>query len=288
MLRDELDMLQCRLEAMEDWDVTTVVVEAPVTHRGVPKPLAYSAVGKERFARWADRIIHVVADLPDLPDPADAGEDAPDPEAAREHKRLEAWMREHAQRQAAWPVIARHAGPGDVVLICDVDEIPSPALLAWDGPDVVAARMRTCLFAVDWEVPQALIPPTCVAATAGYLHQRLAEHCGLGQVRDARSSYPVLADGGWHLSWTGGPQRQREKLETATCHTELLSTAEGQMIRDGTRWRTSQDGGGLPVEPVDVDETWPAYVYERRCPANWFRPRASAVGALGGAPAGSG
>jgi hypothetical protein len=26
--------------------------------------------------------------------------------------------------------------------------------------------------------------------------------------------------------------------------------------------------------PVDVDESWPRWVYERNCPGNWFRPRA--------------
>jgi hypothetical protein len=30
---------------------------------------------------------------------------------------------------------------------------------------------------------------------------------------------------------------------------------------------------GTKMLPVDVDATWPRWVYERRCPANWFRPR---------------
>ena len=82
------------------------------------------------------------------------------------------------------------------------------------------------------------------------------------------------ATGGWHFSWTGqgGPAWQAAKLDEATCHTEILGTAEAGLIRSGARWATAQDGGGLPVRPVTVDETWPAYIYERRCPAAWFRP----------------
>lgn len=250
MFRDELGMLQCRLEETRDYPVQSVIVESPVTHRGVAKPLHYqdNAGG---FAADADRIHHVVADLP---------QDTP-------------WAREHAQRNAAWPVIDALAGDGDTVIIGDCDEIPSPALLGWKGPAVAAVRMRTFLFAADWEVPGHLLPPTCVVATVRYLRRRAADGFGLAEVRDRRGDYTVLSGGGWHFSWIGGPARQREKLETATCHTELLGTPEGDLIASGERYRTSQDGGGLPVVPVDVDETWPAYIREHRCPAEWLRPR---------------
>jgi hypothetical protein len=252
MFRDELDMLQCRLEATQDWDVRHIIVESPVTHRGVPKPLYY---GRDAgaFEPWQDQIEHVVTDLPDVPP----------------------WGREHAQRDAAWPVINGRADPGDTVIIGDCDEIPSAALMDWSGPGVVvSARMRTTLFAVDWMVPDQCVPPTCVAAKVGWLR---AQGGSLAALRDQRGKWQVIQDGGWHFSWIGGPERQRDKLDTATCHTELLGTAEGDMIRDGTRWRTSQDGGGLPVVPVDVNGTWPAYIRERRCPEDWFRPQEAAV-----------
>lgn len=254
MFLGEFDMLYCRLEAMQDYDVHHVIVESPVTHRGIPKPLHFTE-NAAVFASWADRITCVTVDLPQ-----------PSP-----------WAREHAQRNAAWPAIASQARNEDVVLIGDLDEIPSPALLEWAGPDVAAVRMRTCLFAADWEVPQAHVPPQCVIAEAGWLRRQAAAGRFLAEVRDARDSWPVFEGGGTHLSWIGGPERQREKLETATCHTELLGTFEGDLIARGERWRTSQDGGGLPVVPVEVDESWPAYVHERRCPAEWFRPRESEV-----------
>lgn len=253
MFRGEFDMLRCRLETMDGWDVMHVLVESPRTHRDVPKPL-YWQQRQDEFAQWADRILYIAVDLPQ-----------PYP-----------WAREHAQRNAAWPAINGRARNEDTVLISDLDEIPSPALLDWAGPDVAAVRMRTCLFAVDWEVPQEHLPPQCVIAEAGWLRRQAAGGRLLAEVRDARHMYPVLEGGGTHLSWIGGPDAQREKLETATCHTELLGTVEGDLIAAGERWRSSEDGGGLPVVAVDVNESWPAYVYERRCPASWFRPREAA------------
>lgn len=249
MFRDELDMLDFRLHELGG-QVETVLVEAPTTHRGIAKPLHY-AENKERFAPWADRITHVVADLP-----AD----------------LDPWPREHAQRDAAWKaVLDAGAQDDDVVLICDVDEIPSAAALAWEGPGAVSLWMRTTLYAVDWEVPPSYpLPPTAVAATVGYLRG-----CDgmLGQVRDSRGAYNMITDGGWHFSWIGGPERTRQKLLTSTCHTELLSHPEAELILSGARYREGADGGGIPVVPVDVDETWPRYIQERKCPAEWFRPR---------------
>jgi beta-1,4-mannosyl-glycoprotein beta-1,4-N-acetylglucosaminyltransferase len=250
MFRDELDVLEMRLTALERCDmVEHVLVESPVTHRGFGKPLVF-AENKDQFGKWLPRVTQVVAPVIDA---------AP-------------WVVEHAQRNAAWTYINDVAKNSDIVFICDVDEIPAQPMLEWRGDQPVAVRMRTCIFAVDWEVTTP-IPPTCVIASVGYLRLQATYGAGLAEVRDGRGLYPELADGGWHLSWLGGPERQREKLATGTCHTELLTSPEGALIASGARWRSSEDGGGLAVKPVDVDDSWPVYVYDRRCPASWFRPR---------------
>jgi hypothetical protein len=262
MFLDDWEMLECRLEAFGAIDAVHIIVEAPMSHRGEPKPL-HLLENPGRWRRWTGRIVPVAAH--GLP----AGEG--------DH-----WGREHAQRNAAWPTIARWK-PEDSspVLICDGDEIPSRALLehlprwaATSDTGTLAIPMRTCLFAVDWEAIGPL-PPTCVAATAGHIRKRAGGD--LARVRDGRNSYPRFeGDGGWHLSWIGGPEAQRDKLLKTTCHTELLDSAEGELIASGERWRTASDGGGIPVKAVDVDESWPAYVRERRCPESWYRPREAA------------
>ena len=182
------------------------------------------------------------------------------------------WVREHVQRDAAWLAILKAgAQDEDIVLITDADEIPSLSALAWEGPGAVTLFMKTTLYAVDWLVPPSYpLHPSAVAATVGYLRQHGGQ---LGAVRDGRYSLPVITDGGWHFSWLGGPERQREKLESATCHLELLNHPEAELIRSGARYRDGASGGGIPVIPVDVDETWPQWIRERKCPPEWFRPR---------------
>jgi Glycosyltransferase family 17 len=255
MFRDEADMLQMRLEETASW-ARTVVVEAPVTHRGMPKPLHYLE-NEAGFAPWADVIDHVIAALPDDPDP---------------------WVREHAQRNAAWPVIDAAAGDDDWVIIGDLDEIPSwfadPARLSRRQPDPgpVSVRMRTFLYAVDWEAAdQDALPPTQVRASARYIRSRGGDLAG---IRDRRGEYPEVRDGGWHFSWLGGPGAQRRKLESGTCHTELTDSEEGRLIADGTRWRAATTSGtGIRTVPAEVDGSFPAMIRDRRCPPEWFRPR---------------
>ena len=243
MLRDELDMFECRLTEMQDYDVTHVLVESLITHRGEDKPLHY-VENRERFKLWKDRIRNVTV-------PRSAFR----PEAGY-------WEREHVQRNTAW--LALDPEPDDVVLISDVDEIPSAAVLTAQPVTAALIMQRCACFAVDWLWP--VLEPTGVLARAAAIAGR-----SLAEVRDARHSFPPILDGGWHLSWMGGHEAHLAKL-AAHCHTEqdvplnLDRITSGQAYAEG--WHI-----GTKLVPVDVDGTWPRYVREGRCPASWFRPR---------------
>ncbi len=242
MFRNEVDMLEARLTELEDTAAAHVLVEAPVTHRGVPKPLYY-AENRERFTRWNHKIVHVVADLPDSTDP---------------------WVRERAQRDAALPAIAAIADGDDIIIAADVDEFP-PLPLPSPEP-LLALLMRLMLYAVDWEHPDRFF---CSVLA------RWAEIRGksLAVLRDGRSTYPRL-EAGMHLTWHGGIEEQRVKLGVH-CHTEMRQD-EYDRINDGWCYtRGIHQQGDFNMVPVDVDETWPRWIWERKCPENWFRPRST-------------
>jgi hypothetical protein len=240
LFRDELDVLEMRLTELDGSRVWRhVLIEAPVDHQGHPKPLHY-AENRERFAAWNDRIIHVVAALP-----------AGDP-----------WARINAQRDAALPVLA-DAGPDDVVHIADVDEIPSLAALAAVPEPAVAFRMWLHPFAVDWQHPEPQL--TGVSVRRSLLGSLTA-------ARDRRSRYPAVDGAGRHFTFLGGQDAIRGKLQ-AFCHLEQYEMISAMNERDdcyrrGHAWWHPDD-----CEPVTVDETWPEYIRDRRCPPSWFRPR---------------
>jgi hypothetical protein len=246
MLSDELDMLELRLTELQEYpDVRHVLVESPQTHQGDPKPLYYRDFAS-RFACWQERIVYLAAE--------------PEPH-------LGAWGRERHQRDWAWHVLAAHTQPDDLVLAADVDEIPSPAVLAAQPSVAVALQQRVFHSAVDWEYPEP--QRTSVLARAGYL---AALPGRLTALRGQRDRLPLLANGGWHFSWLGTAAQRQAKLRS-TCHRDMPA-AEWSAIFTGDTWQTGRHhASDAAVKPTDVDETWPAYVRERRCPASWFRPR---------------
>jgi hypothetical protein len=238
MVRDELPMLQMRLEELDGIAWRHILVEATVDHQGHPKPLWY-AENREQFAPWHDRIIHVVVDdLPDSPNP---------------------WVREHAQRDRALPALVE-ADMFDPVLIADIDEIPAREALVAEPRPVLAFEQEVHPFAVDW---LAFSERTSALATAGSVRGR-----GLAATRDARASYPVVRNAGFHFCWLGGKERCLQKLD-AFCHLEAREIVRqgiesGDFIERGL-WNVAR------LQPVDIDERWPKMIRERRCPPEWFR-----------------
>ena len=251
LFRDELDLLECRLVQMDEWPVWRhVLVEARVDHQGHPKPLVY-AENKERFAPWADRIVHVVAD--ELPGMAEASP----------------MDREAAQRDSTIHGLGG-ASAGDWLILADVDEIPNEHALAavQDGQRGVL-EMTCCIFAVDWLWGQPLRTSTVLPAR------------GLGRLsaerRDGWNAGPVIPEAGHHLTWLGGRDGIAAKT-TAHCHVECNGDLEAgydddRFYHDGVNpfARFGWPSGSLI--PVDIDSTWPRWVREHRCPPGWFRPR---------------
>ena len=98
---NELDLLELRLTELYDFVDHFVLVEADTTYTSVPKPFYYEE-NKQRYARWADKIIHIkVTDMPHSPD---------------------AWVNDIFQRNQIARGIA-DAAPEDLIMICDLDEI---------------------------------------------------------------------------------------------------------------------------------------------------------------------
>jgi hypothetical protein len=245
LFHDELDLLAVRLEELDAVVDRFVLCESPVTFQGNPKPLHFDE-HKQRFARWADRIVHVIA----------TGLDG-----------KTTWEREGAQRDRILGGLAE-AAPDDLVLLSDVDEIPKPEALSRVHPSgFTAFEQRFFCFAVDWEHPKGW---------RGTLAARRSEIDSIAKMRQRRDRAPRIQSAGWHLTWLGGPHATLAKLD-AFSHTEIK-----ERVRPGLRADSYLHEGrhvdGVKLVPVDVDATWPCAIHERRCPPGWFRPRREGTG----------
>lgn len=194
---NELDLLEIRLNELSGVADFFVLVEAPFTHSGKPKPLHFRD-NSARFSAFLDRIVHVV--VRDFP-PADMA------------KPGESWKYERHQRDAIGRGLAA-AADGDIVVTSDLDEIPRASALEAYDPSMGLVGLNLSLHAYwlnmvnrETEYPWAKVLPQGMA--------RNMTHC---QIRYT-SGHPILPDGGWHFSFMGGPVEVAAKIE-AFAHQE--------------------------------------------------------------------
>lgn len=259
-INGELEMLQMRLEEMSPAVDYFIAVEADVDHQDHPKPYHISD-NIDRFAAWADKLIVVKAT--GLPTHADD----PDP-----------WARELAQREYVKDGLTElhergiDLGPDTVILHGDVDEICRPLFVRNCHPagvEFVSFGQRMFCFAVDWQHPDMWCGT--VAATLRQIVQIGAKPFQKLRNTRNRNHIVLLGDSGWHFSWLGGKQVTLNKLNSF-CHPEI---AERTLVGLNSELYLRE---GLHVDgrrqiPVEVDDTWPRMIVERRCPETWFRPR---------------
>lgn len=234
---DELDMLECRLREYENTAIYRhVIVEAPLTHRGPGKTLNY-AEHKDRYAPWADRITYVVASglNPAMP-----------------------WPDRIAEQREAVRYGLEDAEPDDIVILSDLDEIISPAgvQVAARGEHVYF-RQRLALFCADWEAPRLWDGPAAA---------RRRDISGFSGFRI--SGRAVTEGAGWHLSWFGGPAAVLAKMGRYGHSEQDAMLADG--VRSG-RFLLRGDTWEGQCSAVNITDEWPRWIFERKCPPQWFR-----------------
>jgi beta-1,4-mannosyl-glycoprotein beta-1,4-N-acetylglucosaminyltransferase len=253
MFFNEVEMLRCRLEELNNVVDRFIVVESYETHQGKKKP-SYYLDNVHRFEPWAGsgRIVLIRAKL----------------------QKADPVAREAEQRQwTAGGLRIAGAAPEDIVLHSDVDEVPTPSAVLglerflWDAArhsPFVTMEQRLCCFAVDWEHP------------AGWRGPVAARRCHIDsfqRMRQARGpATPAMKNAGSHMSWLGGPSVQAEKLG-AFMHTEDSIQGQREAIVGGEHYRQGRHVDGVKLVAVEVDHSWPGYVWRRECPKEWFRPR---------------
>lgn len=240
---DEFDMLECRLVELYDHVDHFVAVEADVTHgHNRPKPYRLTeALEHGWFPDFADKL-HVVraTDLPDA---------------------LDAWSREHAQREWIGHGLRElGAEPDDIVFQSDVDEIPRTEFVDHVNPaGFVAADMDLYCWTLNWLHPQRW---------RGTVAARLRNVDRWAAMRDARLFTPtVIPDAGWHLSWLGGRDAQLRKINSF-CHPEVEDFGRPR-IQSGHFMQAGQHIDGHHLTWVAEPEM-PRWIAEGNAPDSWW------------------
>jgi hypothetical protein len=237
----ELDLLECRLTELYDYVDVFLISESNQTFQGASKPLVLKD-NFDRFDQWKDRIKIIEAVLPDTDNP---------------------WEREYAQRDAMNQALSFYPDEA-YVLNGDVDEIPHPEILkTLKGDGVFSIGYKTYSMAVDWELPGLM----CGTVISKNHH---VQQFGMSELRRQSWTLPSVS-GGWHLTWLGGEDMIKLKASSFS-HTE--PSVQDYVRNMGERMYTEgYHVLGNKLTPVEVDHTWPRWIYEKHCPNTWFRPR---------------
>jgi len=209
---NELELLQYRLETLSSVVDKFVLVESPRTFRGNPKKLYYKE-NKHLFEKYSDKIVHVID--------GDLLEDPPSP-----------WMNEaHQRNYTRVGADSLGLGPGDIVLLSDVDEIFNPEVIK--NIDTLLGQnlfvnMNMDLYYYNIETKLDLDWPAAKATRYSYFRTIYP------QVLRGSSDGPVIPNAGWHLSYFGSPKMIINKLKNFAHseYSEVYGLDDDERVRD--------------------------------------------------------
>lgn len=247
MFYNELDLLEIRLNILDPYVDTFVIVEARETFVGHPKPL-YFEENRERYARWAHKIIHYVVDNSD--------------EALWEFARKSPnvgngehwWVREFYQKENILKAFT--ANDDDLVFVSDVDEIWNPAL-DYSGDGVWRPRQIAYHYYLNNKSDQYFNGWT---GTRAGKYKKLKE-VGVNHFRTEQfTPSKILENGGWHFTNLGDVEFVKKKIESYGHQEYNVSGIKGKIDK---AFKNNEDFLGRCT--LWVDETGlPQYILDNK------------------------
>ena len=268
---NEFELLEIRLNELNDVVDKFVLVEATKTHQGKDKPL-YFEENKKQFSDFLNKMIHIaVSDYPKQANPLQL---------------------EYHQRNRIL-VGLKSCLPEDQIIISDIDEIPRSAKIIeakglkgikifeqqmfyyflnclnvsniggnrkfkWFGP--IMADFKYLKTPQRWRDIcvnlMGLYHPNPLYQIYGFLYYNLIKIFN-------RNPIHVIKDGGWHFSYLGGVEKIIEKIESFH-HTEynVEEYKNPDKIEKAINEGGDIFGRKLQYQFVKLDSTFPKYILE--------------------------
>lgn len=204
---DELDMLEIRLNILNEYVDYFVIVEATETFSGVPKALYYD-INKERFSKFKDKIIYyAVTDTPKDFNDKDCDQHvlnlaSNSDNVTREHL---CWLKEFYQKELIKNALTS-LHDEDICYISDVDEIWNYKLNFVIKDDIYKPMINNCYINYLNVKTSEIWTPSSNPFTGPIVtkYKNIKNNC-LNHLRTLRKTkYVFINDGGWHFNALGG------------------------------------------------------------------------------------
>ncbi len=271
---NELDLLEIRLNILNDTVDKFVLVEATRTHQGKTKPLYFSE-NRDRFRSFQHKIIHIVVD--DYPT------------FFSKWRMPSAWDIEKHQRNAIAKGLI-DCKSEDVIIVSDLDEIPDPkqVTIFKDIPGLKVFQQRDFYYYLncvgldnseewwygsvmahfnDFKNPQELrsVSKKMHAGKMRILKDRRYRFFKSIFHSIYRKNITMIDRGGWHFGYLGGVNKIIEKLE-AFAHAEYNKEIFKNKLTVQTAINNGMDlfGRGIVYSFIELDDSFPTYITENK------------------------
>ena len=265
---NELDLLELRLNILDDYVDYFVISEASVTHTGQPKPYYYEK-NKERFKKWEHKIIHLkIEDTPNdfLNLPLIPSDDSFDAQcvvdihnfAITQTNRFNRTTEIHYGRDFYQKECIRrgleNCNDEDIIISSDCDEIPNPEVLK--RIDSILDTGTFFSFSQD-----------TYYYYLNLLKEREWKGSRIGRYKNLKKySYnelranqnAIIPNGGWHFSFMGGAEKVKTKITSYSAqemnNPHVINSIESNIKNAIDPFFRS----GLTK--VDIDSSYPEYL----------------------------
>jgi len=241
----EYDLLEIRLNILNDFVDQFVIVEAPTTFTGKPKPL-YFENNRARYAPWLDKIKYFVIDENYTPEESALAENSPNTKGASH------WKHEFLQKESIKKALT-HLHNDDIVFIGDVDEIWEEQEPPPNG-NIGKLKLRVYPYFLNNRSDELFFGT--IMGRYGDIKSRCLNHI---------RTHPTARTGnyaGWHFTSQGGLDEIRRKLNNSYTE-ESYNTAEIQQKLE-ERFKQNKDYIGRAFVFTKDESDLPRYLLDNK------------------------
>lgn len=240
---NELDLLELRFNILDPYVDHFILVESCQTFSGQPKPLYYED-NKERFAKWNDKIVHIV--VPDM-----------------EVTNGNLFQRHYLCYEAIEAKLLELGDTQDIAFCSDLDEIWNPDVLEKIDENIHSLGQCNYSYWLNYRSSEEWV---------GTLMSKV-QNVFIGYNQIYRTVKPnVLENSGWHFTNMGGVEQIIKKIKAYDHANEVLPTLS--VFEDfGIKDRMDKgydylgrpfDYKGRPYAFKVEEEYWPEYLKKNK------------------------
>jgi beta-1,4-mannosyl-glycoprotein beta-1,4-N-acetylglucosaminyltransferase len=264
---NELDLLELRLNILNDVVDYFVLTESPWTVSGNPKPLYYHE-NKERFEKFNHKIIHNITN--EIPDDYTEYKDKKKYHTPMGDLDLNGQPYENYALRFKRAIFNRDSSiygainfgikEDDIIMTSDADEIINPLVLkdlSWFEPsNHYVAFQRAFYYNLNYLYQENWM------GTRICTFKKLSE-TSVDLLRNMHRESHKIENAGWHWSFFGDADNLRLKIasyEHTENNTESNTSNAEQRVENGI----DPFGRPITIKPVPIDDSYPDYIVENQ------------------------